>query len=57
MSIPATKPVTASTGTRDLRLSKELKLITVVCFATDIDTMRFMRKEGLPYMSAIIYML
>ena len=56
MSIPATKPVTASTGTRHLRLSEELKLITIVCFATDIDTMQFMRK-GLPYISAIIYML
>jgi hypothetical protein len=57
MSIPATKPVAASTGTRDLRLFKELKLIQIVCYATDIDTMRFTRKEGLPYISAIIYML
>ena len=39
MSIPATKPVTASTGTRDLRLFRELKLIKIVCFATDTDTM------------------
>jgi len=30
MSIPATKPVPASTGTRDLRLSKESKLIHIV---------------------------
>lgn len=57
MSIPATKPVTASTGTRDLRLFRELKLIKIVCFATDTDTMWFMRKEGLPCMSAIIYVL
>jgi len=35
MSIPTTKPVTAGTGTRDLRLFKELKLIQIVCFATD----------------------
>jgi hypothetical protein len=54
MSIPATKPVAASTGTRDF---KQLKVIQIVFYATDIDTMQFVRKEGLPYMSAIICML
>ena len=39
MSIPATKPVTASTGTRDLSLFRQLKLIQIVFFATDADTM------------------
>ena len=48
MSIPATKPVTANTGTRDLRLFRELKLIQIVCFATDMDTVQFLRKGGLP---------
>jgi hypothetical protein len=57
MSIPATKPVTASTGTRYLRLFKELKLIQRICFTTDIDMMQFMRIKGLLYLSASSYML
>ena len=57
MSIPTTKPVTAGTGTRDLRLFKELKLIQIVCFATDWHNVIHEKRRTTLYVCNYLYAL